>query len=152
MMNVSIRVSLGEFLDKLSILAIKLERITDDNKIEHIKYEHTVLQDKFENLLITNNHQIGTMKEFYDKLKSINQEIWDIENTIRELEAKGSYGEEFIETARNIYFKPFAQTIFRDLRHTPRHGVNLTNPLAMNLHRRCQQTPTKLHTALLSYN
>ena len=104
-MNVSIRVSLGEFLDKLSILAIKLERITDDNKIEHIKYEHTVLQDKFENLLITNNHQIGTMKEFYDKLKSINQEIWDIENTIRELEAKGSYGEEFIETARNIYFK-----------------------------------------------
>ena len=104
-MNVSIRVSLGEFLDKLSILAIKLERITDNNKIEHIKYEHTVLQDKFESLLITNNHQIGTMKEFYDKLKSINQEIWDIENTIRELEAKGSYGEEFIETARNIYFK-----------------------------------------------
>ncbi len=121
-MDINIRISLGELLDRYSILSIKLEKITDKDKIQHIKYEHDIHQEKFEDILKRNQRTIvpnvssrtiwptsniirPSIGEYYGKLKTINLEIWDLENTIRELEAQGSYGPEFIETARNIYFK-----------------------------------------------
>lgn len=96
-MNISIPVSLGELYDKISILEIKSKNIKDQNKLYHIKKELDLLNK------IASNHPIK--KELYENLKNINKEIWDIEDTIRNLEKNKDFKERFVKTARSVYFK-----------------------------------------------
>lgn len=93
-----IEVSVGEVLDKISILAIKLERIKDVNKLKNIKKEVnylTSLPEVTEEML---------SDELYSKLCSTNLLLWVIEDDIREFERFGEFNDLFIQLARDVYF------------------------------------------------
>ena len=92
-----IEVSNGEIVDKLTIIQIKLERITDSKKLENLKKEFEVL-DAAVSEIISKEHKL------YIKLYNVNSKLWDIEDTIRELEKAKQFNEKFIETARAVYF------------------------------------------------
>ena len=86
-----IEVTKGELIDKITILEIKDERITDENKLRNIRRElDTLLKYEFET-------------PYKKDLKFVNNVLWDLEDGIRKCEADGNFGEEFIDKARNIY-------------------------------------------------
>jgi hypothetical protein len=91
-----IEVSNGEFLDKLSILEIKISKIQDAEKLKNIENEYAMLKPLGEKL-------IQTVKSHYDNLLKINNLLWNIEDKIRDLERDGDFGEAFIHTARQVY-------------------------------------------------
>ncbi len=93
-----IEVSNGEIIDKLTIIQIKLERISDKTKLENLRKE-------YEELVIVASSIIGTNDPLYLKLYKVNCELWDIEDHIRDLERKKEFGDDFISTARSVYFK-----------------------------------------------
>jgi len=92
-----IEVSNGEIVDKLTIIEIKLKHIKDEAKLKNLKKEYEVL-DKAVSQIISKDHNL------YKELLSINQQLWDIEDTIRDLERDKDFGQKFIETARAVYF------------------------------------------------
>jgi hypothetical protein len=93
-----IEVSIGEIVDKLSILKIKSENITDFIKLENVVKEYEYLFNIVENEL-----NISTNSELYKELLSINKELWDIEDGIRDKEREKSFDDEFISLARLVY-------------------------------------------------
>ena len=92
-----IEVSNGEIADKLSIIEIKLIHIQEPSKRKNLQNEYEVL-DAAVVKIIDKKH------ELYQDLLAINKELWDIEDTIRDLERDKNFGSEFIETARAVYF------------------------------------------------
>lgn len=99
-MNIQIAVSIGEFFDKLTILEIKKERIGDKNKLLNIDKEYQYLCDYLDEMDI----RIDDIKHQIDKLKKINEQLWVIEDEIREKERSKTFDNEFIELARSVYF------------------------------------------------
>jgi hypothetical protein len=93
-----IEVSNGEIIDKLTILQIKLERITDASKLRNLKKEYAELIKRTTSIM---NTEDPLFKALYD----VNCELWDIEDHIRDLERKQDFGKDFISTARSVYFK-----------------------------------------------
>jgi hypothetical protein len=93
-----IEVSNGEIIDKLTIIQIKLERIKDEAKQVNLQKEYNELSSASSSI-------ISTSDELYKSLYNINCELWDIEDHIRDLERKKDFGDEFIATARAVYFK-----------------------------------------------
>jgi len=89
-------VSNGEILDKLSILEIKLDNVKDESKLENIGREHTALS------LVASRIPASPL-ELYNDLKSVNQELWDIEDRIRVKERNKEFDQEFIALARSVY-------------------------------------------------
>jgi hypothetical protein len=94
-----IEVSHGEIVDKLTILQIKKENITDPDKLDNIVKEHEYLLSVVENDL-----GISTDSDDYLRLLEINKNLWDIEDDIREKERKKEFDEDFIGLARSVYF------------------------------------------------
>lgn len=94
-----IEVSIGEIVDKLSILKIKTENITDKLKLDNVVKEYEYLLGVVENDL-----NISTESDLYKELLSINKELWVIEDDIRDKERDNSFGDEFISLARSVYF------------------------------------------------
>ena len=92
----SIVVSIGEIVDKLSILQIKVEKIKDDEKLTNIIKEHRYLND-----VVFNQMKIET-SDFMD-LVSVNQRLWKIEDEIRDKERNKEFDQEFIDLARSVY-------------------------------------------------
>ena len=92
-------ISAGELVDKITILKIKKEKITNKEKLIEIKKELDSLTNTF-NKSIKKNINLENLTK---KLKNINLKLWDIENKKRELEKKQGFGKEFIELARNVY-------------------------------------------------
>ncbi len=92
-------ISAGELVDKITILKIKKEKITNKEKLIEIKKELDSLTDTF-NKSIKKNINLEALTK---KLKNTNLKLWDIENKKRELEKKQEFGKEFIELARNVY-------------------------------------------------
>ena len=91
-----IEVSIGEIVDKLSILQIKLENIKDEEKLVNIKKEFNYLYDiVFKDLKI--------QLDDYQPLLNINHRLWDIEDDIRDEERAKRFGDRFIELARAVY-------------------------------------------------
>ena len=89
----------GELLDKLSILEIKLEKISNHNKLENIRTEHKQLESiKAKHIPLSNK-----ITHLYQQLKSINQELWKIEDDIRDCEKIKDFSEKFIQLARSVY-------------------------------------------------
>lgn len=88
-------ISLGELYDKITILEIKLDRISDPAKRENVMNELKALSS-FEKTPIS--------KEIYDQLKTDNEKLWEIEDKIREKERKKEFDDEFIQLARSVYF------------------------------------------------
>lgn len=95
-MHLEVPVSLGELLDKLSILKIKNSMISDPVKLENIRKEEGLLQDKVDKLGIE-------VSELFSELLHINKKLWKIEDDIREKERKDEFDEKFIELARSVY-------------------------------------------------
>ena len=92
-----IEVSNGEIADKLAIIEIKLERIKDTLKQTNLRKEYDILNDAVASI-IDKNHQ------FYKDLYIINNQLWDIEDHIRDLERVKDFGDDFVQTARSVYF------------------------------------------------
>jgi peptidoglycan hydrolase CwlO-like protein len=92
-----IEVSNGEIVDKLTIIEIKLKHIQDENKRKNLQTEFDVL-NRAVSQIIAKDH------ELYLELLKINQELWDIEDTIRDLERDKDFGDAFVQTARAVYF------------------------------------------------
>lgn len=94
----------GDLVDKVTILAIKLERIGDERKRANIRREFDLLGEQMRSLGITDQGSD------YRDLLAVNTKLWNIENGIREREAAGSFGKEFIELARSVYFENDARS------------------------------------------
>lgn len=97
-MRVRVEISPGELTDKLTILAIKEERIADPAKLENVRREKAVLRDG-----ATAIERIRGHSDLAAALKAVNEELWAIEDEIREHEARGDFGPRFIELARSVY-------------------------------------------------
>ena len=93
-----IEVSNGEIIDKLTIIRIKLERIKDEAKINNLRKEYDELKNASSSILSPDD-------QLYKALYDVNCELWDIEEHIRDLERRKDFGEDFIKTARSVYFK-----------------------------------------------
>ena len=97
-MLINTPVSLGELLDKISILIIKEKNIVDDRKKYHIKNELDFL-----NKILKNSISLFQVKEYIEKLIEINSKLWLIEDDIRDFERKKQFDQKFIDLARSIY-------------------------------------------------
>ncbi|MFW6052478.1 MAG: DUF6165 family protein [Desulfosalsimonas sp.] len=91
-------VSLGELVDKVTILAIKSERIAEPEKLKNILKEFEILKGAM------NSAGINTESPEYRRLYKINSRLWDIEDAIRGKEAAKNFDGDFIELARSVYF------------------------------------------------
>jgi len=96
-----VEVSIGELFDKLTILEIKMEKIKDNSKLENIRKEWNILNDKSMSILSIFADQT-LFKKIY-KLEEINRQLWDIEDWIRECEKQKRFDKEFVELARSVY-------------------------------------------------
>ena len=92
-------ISAGELIDKITILEIKKEKITNKDKLIEIEKELLSLDDTMKKF-IPNNSQIS---KFKNNLKDINLQLWDIEDGKRSAEKNNEFGEKFIELARKVY-------------------------------------------------
>ena len=92
-------ISVGELIDKITILELKLEFLTDSKKLENVNLELTHLVKILDDLTIPD------ILVERDALKLVNRKLWHIENLKRESEKNQSFGEEFIEAARQVYIK-----------------------------------------------
>ena len=100
MNKILVEVSVGELLDKLSILEIKKIRIKDPSKLYFINEEYDILKNQFEkNVKIDNK-----LNNLFKELKDINNKLWDIENEKRLCEKNSDFGDVFIKTSRDIHF------------------------------------------------
>jgi hypothetical protein len=98
--SINIELSVGELLDKVTILQIKSERISDQLKLENINKELQVLTVLWE----ASPYSQSDLKENIHALKEVNEALWDIEDKIRDKERDQSFDYEFIELARSVYF------------------------------------------------
>jgi len=99
MNNIKIPVSIGELFDKITILEIKKDKIKDKSKLANIKNELIVLN------LIALKVDSSLIEPHIKDLKSINAELWDIEESKRNKEKLKLFDSEFIQLARNVYIK-----------------------------------------------
>ena len=99
-MIIKVEISYGEFLDKLSILEIKSERIRDPAKLENINRELELLRD----LWAADPKAAVDIQTEWGQLKAINEKLWDIEDDIRDRERARCFDEEFIRLARTVYY------------------------------------------------
>ena len=100
MNKILVEVSVGELLDKISILEIKKEKIKDQNSLKFISDEYEILKNELEkNIKIDEK-----LKEMFNKLKEINSRLWVIEDNKRLCEKKSKFGEEFIRLSRDVHF------------------------------------------------
>ena len=98
-MNVKIPISIGELLDKISILEIKCIKILDENKLVNIKKELSELKQEYEKIKINDS----VINSLYKELYGINLMLWEVEDSIRVLEKNQKFENTFIELARTVY-------------------------------------------------
>tara|TARA_B100000674_G_scaffold406037_1_gene352934 strand:+ start:219 stop:608 length:390 start_codon:yes stop_codon:yes gene_type:complete len=100
MNKIIVEVSIGELLDKISILEIKNEKIKDPKKLEYISYEYSILKKQLDdNVKIDDN-----LNKLFQSLKEINSKLWDIEDSKRQCEKEKNFGEKFIRLSRDVHF------------------------------------------------
>ena len=100
MNKIIVEVSIGELLDKISILEIKQEKIKDPEKLKFINNEHSILKTQLEN----NVKSDDKLTKFYQSLKEINTKLWVIEDDKRQCEKDKDFGEKFIRLSRDVHF------------------------------------------------
>ena len=100
MNKILVEVSVGELLDKISILEIKQDKIKDPNKLEFINSEHSILKDQLEK----NVQSSSQLEQLFNSLKQINAKLWVIEDEKRQCEKDKDFGEKFIKLSRNVHF------------------------------------------------
>ena len=100
MNKILVEVSVGELLDKISILEIKKEKIKDLDKLKFINDEYSVLKDQ----LNKNVKSDEKLSELFNSLKEINSKLWVIEDNKRLCEKNSDFGEKFIKLSRDVHF------------------------------------------------
>ena len=93
-------ISVGELLDKISILEIKQEKIKDSEKLKYINDEHSILKKQFDNNFKSND----LLEKLFKSLKEINSKLWLIEDNKRQCEKDKDFSEKFIKLSRDIHF------------------------------------------------
>lgn len=99
-MELRINISVGELIDKITILQIKKEKISDLEKVKKVSFELEILENSL-NSFKTN--KTNELKVLMDDLKEINQKLWTIEDDIRLLEKNKQFDKNFIDLARSVY-------------------------------------------------
>ena len=100
MNKIIVEVSIGELLDKISILEIKQEKIKDPEKLKFINNEYSILKDQ----LKKNIKSDDKLNNLYQSLKEINAKLWVIEDNKRQCEKDKDFGEKFIKLSRDVHF------------------------------------------------
>ena len=100
MNKILVEVSVGELLDKISILEIKSNKIKDPDKLNFINDEYKILKDQ----LNTNIKDYSEIESLYNTLKEINSKLWTIEDDKRLCEKNSDFGEKFIKLSRDVHF------------------------------------------------
>ena len=100
MNKIIVEVSIGELLDKISILEIKQEKIKDPEKLKFISDEHSVLKDQLDK----NVKSDDKLKKLFQSLKEINAKLWVIEDDKRQCEKEKDFTEQFIKLSRDVHF------------------------------------------------
>tara|TARA_B100000900_G_scaffold376961_1_gene360024 strand:- start:126 stop:515 length:390 start_codon:yes stop_codon:yes gene_type:complete len=100
MNKILVEVSVGELLDKISILEIKQEKIKDPEKLKFISDEHSVLKDQLDQNVKSNND----IEILFQSLKEINAKLWVIEDDKRQCEKEKDFTEKFIKLSRDVHF------------------------------------------------
>ena len=100
MNKILVEVSVGELLDKISILEIKQKKIKNPEKLKFISKEHLILKDQ----LIKNIKIDEKLKKLFNDLKLINTKLWIIENNKRNCEKNKDFGKKFIKLSRDVHF------------------------------------------------
>lgn len=100
MENILVPVSPGEVLDKITILEIKSERMTDPTKVANVRVELELLRETWTQAV----QEDDVVRRLHDALKEINEKLWEIEDDIRDKERVREFDERFIELARAVYF------------------------------------------------
>lgn len=95
-MKILINISVGEFLDKISILKIKVKKINDKRKMLEVKKELSILNRTCKN-------ELENFPLWIKKLQIVNEKLWEIEDNIRQKEKQKCFDKEFIELARQVY-------------------------------------------------
>ena len=100
MNKILVEVSVGELLDKISILEIKQEKIKDNEKLKFIAEEHSILKDQLNN----NVKSDQKLNELFESLKQINAKLWVIEDDKRQCEKEKDFTDTFIKLSRDVHF------------------------------------------------
>ena len=100
MNKIIVEVSVGELLDKISILEIKQDKIKDPEKLSFINNEHSILKNQFEK----NVKSDEKLEKLFQELKDINAKLWVIEDDKRDCEKNKDFGEKFIKLSRDVHF------------------------------------------------
>ena len=100
MNKILVEVSVGELLDKISILEIKQEKIKDNEKLKFISDEHSVLKEQLDKNVKSNN----VIEKLFQSLKEINAKLWVIEDDKRQCEKEKDFTEQFIKLSRDVHF------------------------------------------------
>ena len=100
MNKILVEVSVGELLDKISILEIKQEKIKDHEKLKFINDEHSILKSQLEQNVKTDEK----LEKLFQSLKEINSKLWIIEDDKRLCEKEKNFGEKFIKLSRDVHF------------------------------------------------
>ena len=100
MENILVPVSPGEVLDKITILEIKSERMSDPEKVANVRVELELLQQTWSRAISDDD----VIRRLHAELKEINEALWEIEDDIRDKERAREFDERFIELARSVYF------------------------------------------------
>ena len=100
MNKIIVEVSIGELLDKISILEIKQGKIKDPEKLKFINNEHSILKDQLDK----NVKSDDKLNDLYQSLKEINSKLWVIEDDKRQCEKEKDFGEKFIKLSRDVHF------------------------------------------------
>jgi|SRR5690606_26637756 hypothetical protein len=109
-------ISLGELIDKITILEIKAVKISDSSKLKNVQHELDVLNRKIDSLLDADG--VAKLAPLKAALKDINQTLWVIEDDIRDCEYVKDFGPKFIELARAVY-------VTNDKRAAVKKDINL---------------------------
>ena len=96
---VSVPVSVGELIDKLSILQVKKIKIVNPEKLKYVTEEFDLLYNQSEN-----HFQVDAVESLYYSLIEVNSNLWDVEDKLRVFESEKKFDQEFIELARKVYY------------------------------------------------
>ncbi len=112
--NVSVPISFGELIDKITILEIKSQKITDAAKVKNVRHE----LDELKRVWASLEESSVEINDLRQELKKVNETLWDIEDDIRKKDLRGEFDSEFIELARSVYFQ-------NDTRAEHKRAINL---------------------------
>ena len=100
MNKIIVEVSVGELLDKISILEIKKEKIKDTEKLKYISNEHSILKEQLDEKVKNDDK----LEKLFLKLKEVNARLWNIEDDKRDCEKNKDFGDKFIKLSRDVHF------------------------------------------------